>query len=707
MSRVIHPLTLLFIGAALMLSAGCGPTRLVVPAEPRPAVPASPVPAAPSSAFTQADDAWRVGDMAASERLYSALRIDPGLTAEQYDVVFSRLNAAALANGHDEMALDALRSWSIARPDATQDERWIHAWGATLARLPADVALSTARTVTEDVMSPDTLKAEAYGVLLVRGPKEEASFVADNLGGLYVASDQPRKAVMERGLLKLAAELSADGLVDILQLATPEADMSFPWSVLLLEKARREMASAGGGTDVPARSRISAPGVFADIELMARTLQRAPRQAEVFTPVESTVPLHPSTTALALPLSGPYAALGRKIAAGAEAARAELNRTGIATEVIVIDTDRPEWTEEVSRLPAECVMVGGPIMQPAYAEAKRAGLTKSRVFFTFLASLDAGEEGRVAWRFFTSPRDQVGAVMRYASEAGVRTFASLYPDEAYGKRMNALFLEAAPGDGGSAVARSVAYAPGDVSSWNEVVGRMVDVRMVGKVPTSAADFEAIYLPDAWDKASLLIPYLFFNGEDRLLILGSSLWDMGLAGGPSIDASNLCTAVYPTAWNAVEPTPASKNLAALLDGGKADFWSGLGYDFVRFASAMHGGPFTSATEVNGRLATASRINWTMAPLSWTPSGIASQSLFILNPTAKGAAHVKPSVMAGRLADVRERYCRRVEAAEEKAVMDRFRENAARAAERRKEEALAAETAGGDAGAAAPAKEAGRP
>jgi len=654
-------------GIALIATAGCTTIKIETDSETKAHSPVQYV--LPPPLLGQADAAWRLGDMKTAENLYSHLRTDPRLPASEYKTVFLRLNEASLVNGNIFVAVDALRTWAMVTQNATSDEAWLMAWGQTMLKAPSETAIAQAKSVMNDMLAQPVLRSQALSLLIVRGSAEERLDMIEHIKALYVTSEKPQQAFMERGLLSMLEDMTAKDLVEILQNTTPETDKSFPWSVLLLEKARREARSFTASNDSvsPTLQRINSVGVFASLNLVEETMSKAQTRQEII-PITSDVPLYPSTVALALPLSGNYHSIGQKIAAGAQAARAELTKNGVTTEVILIDTDEDQWVEKIKLLPEECVVVGGPIFSSDYAQVKEHKLYEDKAFFAFISALDANDEGRLAWRFFPTPRDQIDALLKYATQAGITSFATLYPDEPYGHRMADLFLEATPGGTlNSMLSRNMSYPPdkNDISKWNDIVNQLVGGTMIGKTPVSSADFQAIFLPDSWDKASLLIPYLFFNGEDRLLILGSSLWGQAVSKGVPLDSSNLRLVVYPSGWNSAEPTPAAQNLSVLLGGEEEpDFWSGLGYDFVHFVAALHISPKWSHLSMNNKLSTASHITWSMAPISWDERGRAHQSLFVLNPSKSGDKIVTPQDMSKRLDSVRQRYERRIEAARKK-------------------------------------------
>lgn len=375
---------------------------------------------------------------------------------------------------------------------------------------------------------------------------------------------------------------------------------------------------------------------------------------------QATVAFNEGCVVLALPMSGTYAPFGNKIANGANAAGAELQKSGTTMNVLIVDTETPDWLDKLAQLPPQCIAVGGPLLPEPYVAAKTRGLTSSRAFFSFLSSLEGGDEGSIAWRFFSSPDDQVSAVLRLTRQLGINSYGVLSPNETYGQRMTDLFMKTARSSefGGSQVSVTT-YQPGDSSSWPSVMKDFVGGRMVGKVPVASASFQAAFIPDSWKNMELLVPYLFYQGEDRLVLMGTALWEQGLSNRDRVNVTNLDLVIFPSVWNPRTPSPAAVSLInalSLAGKGVPDFWEGTGFDFVRFASAMNLQPDWSPQEVNKRVLVAQNMDWSMAPINWT-NGRAAQQLFVFRPTETGPELVDLKSFADRLATIRARHARR--------------------------------------------------
>ena len=107
---------------------------------------------------------------------------------------------------------------------------------------------------------------------------------------------------------------------------------------------------------------------------------------------------------------------------------------------------------------------------------------------------------------------------------------------------------------------------------------------------------------------------------------------------------------------VQPQGDKASLHAYLDNFIA-VWRGLGYDFVRFASALGAFPAAWTPEmVNERLSGGPRVDYSLAPLAWDKTGQASQQMFLFTPEQGGPAPADPAQFQDRMqkADQRRTY-----------------------------------------------------
>lgn len=334
--------------------------------------------------------------------------------------------------------------------------------------------------------------------------------------------------------------------------------------------------------------------------------------------------------ALALPASGPYAAVAGKIKRGANAAVAELKSKGINPIVMNIDTSKANWTQLAAQLPEAYAVVGGPLGEANYVTARKAGLLDKRMFFPFTPTLAQGDEGKRAWRFFPSPQDQIDALVNCATDKlNIRSFGAFYPDDAYGRRMAGLLENTLARK--QITLQKAPYNPKAPASWSAAVRPLVNPDRSGNAAIPRTNFEALFVPDSWKNMPMVSTSLLDNGEDRLVLLGTTLWEQGMKGK---GRGKVALGIFPMAWNG------AKAPAAIRNGG--DFWTALGYDFMKFASLMG---LASKPESNSialsRIQKASGGISVLAPMHWDSAGIAHQELYIYQIGPGGAAPLNTS------------------------------------------------------------------
>ena len=364
---------------------------------------------------------------------------------------------------------------------------------------------------------------------------------------------------------------------------------------------------------------------------------------------------------LALPLQGPAKGIAEKIAQGASIAKREMELKGTTVNVRMLDTDQNDWLNQLAALPPECALVGGPMQTTAYSAAKNSPAARGRVFFTFLPQLESGDEGFTAWRFFPSHQDQVDALLSFMQiEMGFTTYGVFYPDETYGRRMAAVFRQRAALRG--AVVQTASYTPGAAATWPDAAAKLVGRHEINKTPFPTVNLQAIFLPDSWSSADQIITSLHYNGEDRAILLGSSLWGEGIQSRPPAIPQNYQLAVFPGAWNPGLSNTGAQTLHAAMQGAVPDFWIGLGYDFIHFAAHMKLTAGWTPQLVTQRATEARHIAWSIAPIAWDAQGKAAQSLFLFTPVAGGYAPVQPDQLKANWQETQARFTERVRIAQ---------------------------------------------
>ena len=248
-----------------------------------------------------------------------------------------------------------------------------------------------------------------------------------------------------------------------------------------------------------------------------------------------------------LPLSGPYESFGRMALKGIELAMNQFCSQGIqpAVKLIIKDTesDANKAAEAVKELFEEHVAaIIGPIFTAE--SAALVAQDKSIPIITITQKTNIADVGDYVFRNFFTPMMQVHTLVSYVIEKlGLGSFAILYPDDNYGTTFMNLFWDEVTAYGGKVVG---------VESYNiehtdfadpikKLVGLYYEVPEDLKIdeeagkkdniskdkeeqePQAVVDFDAIFIPDAPERAGLIIPQLAFYDVENVYLLGTNLW----------------------------------------------------------------------------------------------------------------------------------------------------------------------------------------
>lgn len=665
--------TLLVMALTVASLTGCGKKVIVTPQ-------ASSSRGAEQTLSYKARAAYDSGDYTAASTLYDRILQQPNLSKAEKRSAWRYFALSTIKSGRAFLGLQALDKWESTQPGAISTPEWQDAWVLAIKQLPPSKALSILEATYSKKTNPWGLRANAALLLAgVEWKKGNTGAALTSLEDLYSRAPNTKyKAALERRLFTELNSIDEQLLATISGYLTPENEVTYPYSIVLLEKARR---AAGDEQNWPsawaAIERLRSLGKLADPTLIDAVL--APLQKEFGEPTQGI--------ALALPLTGPYGSIGWKIVRGAGIAHWQLTNNGYNFALKVINTESATWQEELAALPAGFTIVGGPLRKDVFRKIYDRDLTEKHAFFTFLSSLPVGTEGKDAWRFFSSPKDQIQTLLNFAQfDLGINNFAALYPNENYGQHMAQLFVEKAESQSDYPVL-TASYTPNNPQGWSKDVKNLLaqsdqenkEIQaMNGETENASAQarlneqyedmpynpaFQAVFLPDSWKNMESIIPHFFFHQEDRAVFLGPTLWEQGLSAGKKLESRYYKLAVFPGIWNPFTPTNASKQLVQAMDDaglGKPDAWVGLGYDFIRLAAGMGSIPSDWDDDtVNAELASAQHMDWSIAPIAWDADGNASENLFLFRPSRNGFVPVNPETFGKRLATVRARHDERIQ------------------------------------------------
>ncbi|MBI2401042.1 MAG: penicillin-binding protein activator, partial [Deltaproteobacteria bacterium] len=163
-------------------------------------------------------------------------------------------------------------------------------------------------------------------------------------------------------------------------------------------------------------------------------------------------------------------------------------------------------------------------------EAARSGQRLRIPVITLSQKEGVTSAGDYVFRNFLTPEDQGRALAGYSAGKGQKKFAVLYPQTNYGVEL-ARYFEMAVKERGGAVVRQAAYAPG-TADFSTEVKRIFGVKATEKMDgrrkvrefTPTVKVDALFLPDSFEAAALIVPYLDYYNIKGVQLLGANGWN---------------------------------------------------------------------------------------------------------------------------------------------------------------------------------------
>jgi ABC-type branched-subunit amino acid transport system substrate-binding protein/outer membrane protein assembly factor BamD (BamD/ComL family) len=345
-------------------------------------------------------------------------------------------------------------------------------------------------------------RSAIYGVLgdtYRRGgsPVNAAYFYARAMEG----TPAPGEDSVER-LRTVARDLSAGQLLSLLErVRSPEARGYLTYEVALREVAEERYEDA---LRTLSQFEIAFPGhpFRSQAEALRREVAGYYEEAGVGGPAVGVL----------LPLSGAYQVYGNKALRSIEFALARSGR-GDRVRLVVEDSgsDPATAVAAVEALSRENVIgVIGPII--AAEEAARTAQDFGLPIITLSQKIGITETGDYVFRHFLTPAMQVRSLAEHAvRKLGIDQFAVLYPDEKYGVTFMNLFWTEVTAFGGNVIAVEP-YDTG-LTDFGGPIRNIARNRGV----------QAVFIPDAPQKAGLIVPQLAYYEMGGAQLLGTNLW----------------------------------------------------------------------------------------------------------------------------------------------------------------------------------------
>lgn len=210
----------------------------------------------------------------------------------------------------------------------------------------------------------------------------------------------------------------------------------------------------------------------------------------------------------------------------------------------------------------EVVAIVGPIFSDECEAAAREAQAARVPLLTLSSRTELSSDRDYVFRLRITPDDEVGFLVDHAVDTlGAKRFAVLYPATRYGRGMRSRYWEAVLERGGEVVA-AVSYDP-EETDFSDPIRSMVGFDLLTRreraaleereqamrrgrrlEPRDAAllrrtlyemlgpeaeplppvvDFDALFIPDSYDRIQLIAPQLAFHEIENVQLLGSSEW----------------------------------------------------------------------------------------------------------------------------------------------------------------------------------------
>ena len=478
-----------------------------------------------------------------------------------------------------------------------------------------------AADVWADSSKPLKLRDRATYILASRN-NPSTKIAQQSLNSQYSQATPEYKKYMEETLFHDLNSAPDADITANLKLISPSLEAYFPYNLTIFAAAKRGLLT----NSQEVLNKFAAQNYFQSSKITVGN-----------TPSANYATASDGSIAMLLPQSGSYSTVSRQIITGAKIAQKFLQEQGIQWNITFIDTQDPNWISYLENLPPNCSVIGGPLQTNIYKTLYNSKLTGQRAFFTFLTRLpDPSIEGIDAWRFFTSPEDQVTAVINVAqNDLGIKSFGSFYQDNTYGKGMNNLFTKIAQER--SLSVYSTSYSDKEMKDFNNLTKNFLNATTPekGKLPIARRPMDAIFLPDVWKKMDMIISYMHYHGGHKKIMLGTSLWEQSLSNPINMNPETFALTLFPVSYDSKRESPYRDFFQAELDKQQSmgTSWIALGFDFVMMSSRLQMGEKRSSEEINRRLANL-KVDYIGAPFHYAKDGKLSRELIINQPARSG-------------------------------------------------------------------------
>lgn len=305
------------------------------------------------------------------------------------------------------------------------------------------------------------------------------------------------------------------------------------------------------------RQFAKAQAQFEELNSLAPNSEWAQKGAEYLKQLEARSHVNSKVVGVVLPLSGKNQAIGARALKGLQLGLGIFSKVGSGIRLAIVDNEgNPDVARKaVERLVVEdgvMGLVGGILSKTAPFEVQKAAEFGVP---TIVMSPKSGltDLSPLVFRNALTSNMQVETLVNLAIETlGMKRFAILYPNDAYGTEMANTFWDAVKAHGGT-IAAAQTYDPNE-TDFRTHVQRLVGTyyledraeeyklryrNFVEKNPKRSTrhsnfnpeellppvtDFDAVFIPDSVKAAGQIAPMLAYHDVDNIRLLGTNLWN---------------------------------------------------------------------------------------------------------------------------------------------------------------------------------------
>jgi branched-chain amino acid transport system substrate-binding protein len=277
-----------------------------------------------------------------------------------------------------------------------------------------------------------------------------------------------------------------------------------------------------------------------------------------------------------LPLTGDFSNFGRHVKQGME-----LAAKGTPLELSFRDTPNNQEVagQQVRELAKDSRLLAilGPLGSAAAQGAAQAAQEAQVPLIALSQKEGITRAGDFVFQAFLTARQQVRALLnRAAGQMGLKRYAVLYPDSAYGQAFMQRFLEEAAVQGAEVVEQTP-YSP----STRDFAPALATLKAAYHPDQGSPGFQALFIPDDAATVAAAAGQLEGYGLKNLQLLGTNL--LHSPNLSEAEARVLEGALFPGAFFAQDPSSAVQEFIAAYHqqyGENADYLAAQGYTVAK-------------------------------------------------------------------------------------------------------------------------------